>query len=185
MISERLTCRLVQGHEPLAAAFAFDGEHAIVDGEHLAGERDQLRHAKTRGIERFEGGIEPQRAASCRPVGRFLACPLGGVEQPLDFGERKNFRKRPPKPRTVDCRAGVVAAHSFGQEKTEELADGRELPRAGGGREPLACKSAEEGADLVGIRSLGIRALGGEESEELREIARIGINRVGGRSPLR
>src|SRR5262245_28535745 len=42
---ERALRRLVQGYEPLAPAFALDGQDPVVRCEHVAGQRDQLRHA--------------------------------------------------------------------------------------------------------------------------------------------
>ena len=83
---QRFARRFVQRHEPLAAAFALDGEHPVVGGEHVARERDQLRYAQARGIERLERGVEPERAASRGAVTGRLARLLGGVEQTLDLG---------------------------------------------------------------------------------------------------
>src|SRR5262245_50314845 len=57
---KRSSRRLVQGYEPLAPAFALNGEHPVVRREHVARQRDQLRHAQARGIERFERGIKSE-----------------------------------------------------------------------------------------------------------------------------
>ena len=61
MAAQRFPRRIVERHEPLAPAFALDGEHAVVGDEHLARQGQQLRDAQARGVERFEQRIEPER----------------------------------------------------------------------------------------------------------------------------
>ncbi len=80
---------------------------------------------------------------------------------------------------------GSSLAHPLGEQEAEELADGRELPRARGWRETLLGKAGEEAAQMIGGRGLGRLALGGEEGEELGEVARIGVDGVGGGAALR
>ena len=64
------------------------------------------------------------------------------------------------------------------------MADGGELPRAGGGREPFAREPGEKAAELLG-RGVGrVLALDREISKELRQIARIGLDGVGCRATL-
>ena len=184
MHSQRFARRVVQRHEPLAAALALDGEHPVVGGEHAARERDQLRDAQAGGIERLERGVEAERAASRATLTRRLARLLGGVEQALDLGEGQDLRQGPAEPRAVDCRARIVVAHAFREQEAEELADGGELARARGRRETLAGEPGEEAAQLLG-RGVGrVLALDGEVGEELREVARIGLDGMGGGAAL-
>src|SRR5262245_55932353 len=181
---ERSLRRLVQGYEALAPAFALDGQHPVVRREHVARQRDQLRHAQARGIERFERGIESERAAPPDSLFGVLARVLGGLEQRLDLGKRENLGQRPAEARTVDRRAGIAAAQALAEQKAEELADGRELSRAGGRRQTFASESGEIGADMIGRHCLRVLALGGEEGEKIGKVAGIGLDRMSRRAAL-
>jgi hypothetical protein len=86
--------------------------------------------------------------------------------------------------RIVDGRARIVGADAFGEEKAEELADGRELSCPRGRRQSFARQSGEIGAEMIGRRGLRRFPLGGKEGEELGKVARIGLDGVGGRAAL-
>src|SRR4029453_1232241 len=174
---ERSLRRLVQGYEPLAPAFALDGQYPVVRRQHVARQRDQLRHAQA-------CGIEPERAAPTDSLFGVLARVLGGLEQRLDLGKREDLGQRPPQSRTVDRRAGIARAQALAEQKAEELAYGRELSRAGGRRETFARETGEIGADMVGSRRLDGLALGGEEGEEIGKVAGVRLDRMRGRAAL-
>ena len=184
MIGERLAGGVVERHEALAPAFALDGHHLIVAGQHAAREPEQLRDAQAGGVERFEERVDAKRP----PLGRTFACLLHamrrGCKQRLDLGERQQFRQRPSELRAVDGRAGIVLAQTFGEQEAVELAHGRKLPRPRRGGETLAAQLREIGADRVGGSVERRLALGDEEGEVLAQVACVGLDGLFGGAAL-
>ena len=74
---------------------------------------------------------------------------------------------------------GSSLADAFGEQKAEELADGRELPRARGRRQPFAREPGEKGAEMIGRGVCRVLALGRKKGQELGQVARIGLDGVG------
>src|SRR6478735_1329739 len=101
MIRERLAGGIVERHEALASAFALDGHDLVVAGQHVAREPEQLRDAKTGGVERLEQSIDAKRPPLGRAFARLLYPVRRGFKQRLDFGQRQQFRQWAPELRTV------------------------------------------------------------------------------------
>ena len=154
--AQRFARRLVQRHEPLAPAFALDGEHAVVGDEHLARQRDQLGDAQARGVERFEQRVETERAAPRHAVAARVA-PSAAVSSNVSTSASDRIFGNGRGSRGLSiAEQGSSSRMPSARQEAEELADGRELPRARGGRQTLAREGGEIGAEMIGR---GVRAL--------------------------
>ena len=144
---------LVERHQPLLAALAAHHQHALVAPRGRGRQAPPVRRRAGRWRRGLRAGNEPRGAQALRR--RLRLRPRGPArlrQQPVDFGDRENFRQRAAALGPFEHRRRIVAAFSFGVEETVKLAQRRQPPRQRRGLEAALGERAEIAAQVVGRR---------------------------------
>ena len=171
--------------KPLAAALALDGDQRIASAQRMARQRHQLRDAQARGIEQLEQRVHPRGA---QPLAGRAALDvealLGDGEQAVDVLHRQDLGQPLALARPFQDLRGIVGALALGDEEAMELADRRELARRRRGLEAQGLERREIGAQVV-CRGIERRTPACDETCRIsRDVAAIGVQRVGRRATL-
>ena len=102
----------------------------------------------------------------------------------MDVGDGEHLGQGPAAARPLDRGRRIVAAMAFGVEEAMELADRRQPARHRGGRESSCGQRAEIGAHVIAARRRDAAARRAQVRGIIREIARIGRQRVCGGAAL-